>query len=57
MCVQLYNEGCHDLYQRGAASQANLPIFEDEVEGYQVRERGRQRYQSATNAHLALLIN
>jgi len=35
-CTQLYNEGCHDLYQRGAASQANLPIFEDEVEGYQV---------------------
>uniref|UniRef100_A0A7S3VM07 Kinesin motor domain-containing protein n=1 Tax=Dunaliella tertiolecta TaxID=3047 RepID=A0A7S3VM07_DUNTE len=34
--LELYNEGCHDLYQRGAASQANLPIFEDDVEGYQV---------------------
>lgn len=35
--MQVYNEGCHDLYQRGAASQANLPVFEDEMEGYQVR--------------------
>ncbi|KAF5831835.1 P-loop containing nucleoside triphosphate hydrolase protein [Dunaliella salina] len=34
--LELYNEGCHDLYQHGAASQANLPIFEDDVEGYQI---------------------
>jgi hypothetical protein len=32
----LYNEGCHDLYQQGAAVQAALPVYEDEMEGYQV---------------------
>jgi hypothetical protein len=37
--VELYNEGCHDLYQRGAAVQASLPVYEDEMEGHQVGRR------------------
>lgn len=36
---QLYNESVHDLYQKGAAVQANLPVYEDEMEGYQVGAR------------------
>ncbi|GAX79109.1 hypothetical protein CEUSTIGMA_g6549.t1 [Chlamydomonas eustigma] len=34
--VEVYNESCHDLYQKGDAVQANLPIYEDENEGYQI---------------------
>lgn len=32
--VEVYNETCHDLYQRGDAVRANLPIYEDDMEGY-----------------------
>lgn len=34
---QVYNEGVRDLYQRGAAAQAKLPVYEDDLEGYHVR--------------------
>ena len=37
---QVYNESCHDLYQKGDAVRANLPIYEDDMEGYQVGTGG-----------------
>lgn len=42
VCFQVYNETCHDLYQKGDAVRANLPVYEDESEGYQVRGRGER---------------
>jgi hypothetical protein len=32
----VYNEGVRDLLQRGPAAQAKLPVYEDDLEGYQV---------------------
>ena len=32
----MYNETCHDLYQKGDAVRSNLPIYEDDMEGYQI---------------------
>ena len=32
--LEVYNETCHDLYQKGDAVKANLPIYEDDMEGY-----------------------
>ena len=41
--LQVYNEACHDMYQKGAAVQAVLPVYEDDMEGYMVRAGwGRQ---------------
>ncbi|MEW5296845.1 MAG: hypothetical protein WDW36_000096 [Sanguina aurantia] len=34
--VELYNECAHDMYRVGPAVQANLPVYEDEAEGFQV---------------------
>ncbi|KAG1655810.1 hypothetical protein FOA52_003683 [Chlamydomonas sp. UWO 241] len=30
----VYNETCHDLYQKGGAVKANLPLYEDDLDGY-----------------------
>ena len=35
----MYNEACHDMYQKGAAVQAVLPVYEDDMEGYMVGGR------------------
>lgn len=34
--IEVYGETCHDLFQKGNAVRANLPIYEDDMEGYQL---------------------
>lgn len=34
--AQVHNEGVHDLYAHPSAVAASLPVYEDEMEGYQV---------------------
>jgi len=34
--VEVANEECHDLLQKGGATRANLPLYEDDLDGYQL---------------------